>query len=153
MAYAENTSVSTDRSKSEIEKTLQRYGADQFMYGWNASQAIVSFQMQNRHIKFLLPMPDRNDPRFQKTPTGKKRTATQVEKEYEQACRQRWRALNLVIKAKLEAVESGITTFEDEFMAHIALPDGSTVGDFMRPQITQAYETRQMPNLLPMLKG
>ncbi len=153
MAYAESTSVSVESSKAEIERTLQRYGADQFMHGWTNYQAVVSFKMNERHIKFLLTLPDRNDAQFQKTPTGKKRTANQVEKEYEQACRQRWRALNLVIKAKLEAVAAGISAFEDEFMANIALPDGSTVGEFMRPQIAQAYETHNMPQLLPFFAG
>lgn len=33
MAYAENTSVSSEKSRAEIERTLQKYGADQFMYG------------------------------------------------------------------------------------------------------------------------
>lgn len=152
MAYAENTNISVEKSKAEIERTLQRYGADQFMYGWNDSQAIVSFHMNERYIKFLLPMPDRNDDQFLKTPTGKRRTAVQIEKEYEQACRQRWRALNLVIKAKLEAVEAGISEFEDEFMANITLPDGSTVGQFMRPQIAVAYDKGKMPPLLPILE-
>jgi len=36
-------------------------------------------------------------------------------------------------------------------MAHIVLPDGSTVGQFMRPQIESAYETGDMPNALPAL--
>jgi hypothetical protein len=34
--FAENTSVSAERSRAEIEKTLRRYGADQFMYGWES---------------------------------------------------------------------------------------------------------------------
>jgi hypothetical protein len=45
-------------------------------------------------------------------------------KAWKQAYHQRWRALALAIKA----VESGIATFEEEFLAHIALPNGSTVG-------------------------
>ena len=66
--------------------------------------------------------------------------------------RQKWRALALVIKAKLEAVESGIAVFEDEFMAYIVLPGGEeTVGDFMRPQIAEAYRIGAAPNMLPML--
>ena len=32
MAYAEATSVPVDRSKSEIERTLDRYGATHFAY-------------------------------------------------------------------------------------------------------------------------
>jgi len=57
-----------------------------------------------------------------------------------------------VIKAKLEAVEAGIAVFEDEFMANIVLPNGSTVSQFMLPQIAQAYESGNMPNMLPDLR-
>lgn len=151
MGYAENTSVSTEKSRGEIERTLQRYGADQFMYGWDQDKAVVGFRMHGRHIKFLLPMPDKNDKQFTKTPTGKERSETQAFKEWEQACRQKWRAMSLVIKAKLEAVEAGIAIFEDEFMANIVLPNGSTVSQFMLPQIEAAYETREMPKMLPDL--
>lgn len=152
MAYAENTSVSTEKSRAEIERTLQRYGAEQFMYGWDQDKAVIGFRMVGRQIKFLLPMPDKTDRRFTHTPTGKVRKETAAYNEWEQACRQKWRALSLVIKAKLEAVESGIAIFEDEFMANIVLPNGSTVSQFMLPQITQAYESGKMPKMLPDLR-
>ena len=147
--YAQSTSVSSEKSRAEIERTLARYGATGFLYGWNRGQAVVGFQMNERHIKFMLPMPDRDSDEFQKTPgRGQQRSEEAAQAAYEQAVRQRWRALALVIKAKLEAVESGITEFDDEFMAHIVLPDGQTVGQFMRPQIASAYETGDMPPLL-----
>ncbi len=151
-AYAENTTVSTDKSRAEIEKNLQHYGADQFMYGWDQERAMIAFRMKGKQIKFVLPMPDKNDTAFTKTPTGKPRNATAAHKEWEQACRARWRSLNLVIKAKLEAVETGIAIFEDEFMANIVLPNGSTVSQFMLPQINQAYEKGTMPKLLPPME-
>lgn len=72
---------------------------------------------------------------------------------WEQGCRQRWRALALVIKAKLEAVESGITTFEEEFLAHIVMPDGMTVGNHVRPTIQAWYSGGQMRPLLPPPSG
>lgn len=148
--YAENTSVTSEKSRAEIEKTLERYGADQFMYGWDQEAAVVGFRMQNRMVRFVLPMPSRADPQFTRTPArGYARTPEQVHAAWEQACRQRWRALALVVKAKLEAVESGITTFEDEFMAHIMLPSGETVGQWMKPQIELAYNSGTMPSLLP----
>ncbi len=147
--YAEDTSVSSARSRAEIEETLERYGADSFLYGSEARRALVAFRMNDRHIKFVLPMPDKADPSFAKTPTGKDRAQEAALKAWEQACRQRWRALALVIKAKLEAVESGITEFDDEFMAHIVLPNGQTVGSWAKPQIASAYETGDMPPLLP----
>jgi len=148
MAYAEKTSVSTEKSRAEIERTLLRYGADQFMYGWDQEKAIVGFRMSGRQIKFLLPMPDKD--KFKRTEKNRQlRTLEQQHKAWEQACRQKWRALSLVIKAKLEAVEAGIAIFEDEFMANIVLPNGSTVSDFMLPQIAAAYDSGTMPKLLP----
>lgn len=147
--YAEKTSVASERSRAEIEKTLSRYGASGFMYGWQQETAVVAFEMEGRRIRFDLPMPDRRDPEFTETPTGRERSPAQAEAAYDQAVRQRWRALALVIKAKLEAVESGITEFEEEFLAHIVLPGGETVGRWMLPQVAQAYETGKMPRLLP----
>ena len=119
--YAENTQVPADRSRAEIEKTLRS--------------------------SFFLIMPEIEQ--FKRTPTGRGRNANQTRIEHEKAQRQGWRALALVIKAKLEAIESGITTFDQEFLAHIQLPTGETVGDWMVPQVEHAYETGKMPRLLP----
>ena len=147
--YAEKTQVSSGKSRLEIEKTLTRYGATGFMYGWQADEAVVAFMMNDRHIKFTLPMPSHEDQTIALTPSGRERDHDAVEIMWEKACRQRWRALALAIKAKLEAVESGITLFEEEFLAHIVLPDGkTTVGSFMLPQIADAYKTGGMPKLL-----
>jgi hypothetical protein len=111
---------------------------------------MIAFRMEGRFIKMMLPLPRKDDPKFRKTPSGRmRRDDDSTYKAWEQACRQRWRALALVIKAKLEAVESGITTFEEEFLAHISLPGGGTVGDFMLPQVEVAYDTGKMPGLLP----
>lgn len=150
--YAANTEVSTEKSRGEIERTLSRYGASAFMYGWDADQAVIQFKADDRLVRFLLPLPDRNDPAFTRTPAGRyTRSPEDAEKAWEQACRVQWRALALVIKAKLEAVEAGITEFEDEFLAQIVLPSGETAGSWMRPQITEAYETGRMPSALPQL--
>jgi len=112
--------------------------------------------MNGRQIRFIIELPDKNDNKFWFTPEKRrKRSDTQAFAEWEKACRQRWRALALVIKAKLEAAESGITEFEDEFLAHILIPDGSgdtmTAGEFLRPQIDAAYETGTMPKMIPYL--
>jgi hypothetical protein len=147
--FAEKTAVASATSRVEIERTLARYGADGFMYGWADDSAVVAFRMSNRHIKFVLPLPDRQAREFTHTPErDTERSASKAEGAYEQAVRQRWRALALVIKAKLEAVESGITEFDDEFLAHIVLPDGKTVGQVMGPQIAIAYDSGKMPPLL-----
>lgn len=150
--YAAQTEVSSEKSRVEIERTLTRYGADGFMYGWQGAQALIAFRMNGRQIKFVLPMPDRNDAEFTTYQRGYQtiaRAPDAASKLWEQACRQRWRALALVVKAKLEAVECGISEFDDEFMANIVMPDGLTVGQWARPQISEMYLSGKMPPLLP----
>jgi hypothetical protein len=150
--YAAKTVVSSDRSMAEIEKTLMRYGASKFMYGRDVARIMVGFEMHDRRLRFVLPMPD--DSEFKHTPTGRvRRNSEAVHEQHEQAIRSRYRALLLSIKAKLESVESNIEEFEDAFMAQIVLPDGSTVGERMKPQIEAAYRDGQMPPLLPMKAG
>jgi hypothetical protein len=148
--YAADTTVRSEQSRMEIERTLKRYGATAFMYYEEAGRAAIAFRADGRMVKFLLPLPDPQARAFTHTPEkGLLRTPDKQADAYEQAIRQRWRALALVVKAKLEAVAAGISIFEDEFMANIVLQDGKTVGDFMRPQIALAYDNGGMPNLLP----
>lgn len=155
--YAERTEVPSARSRDEIERTLQRYGATAFAYGWQERDATIMFEIRTprglRRVRFRLPMPDRNSPEFTETPTGRSRSASAAAQEYDRATRQRWRALALVIKAKLEAVAAQISTVEEEFLAHICLPDGSTVGDWAAPQLAIAYEHGTMPALMPGSAG
>jgi hypothetical protein len=148
--YAEKTTVSVESSRMEIERTLQRYGADQFMYGWDGNQAIIQFTAHNRRVKFMLTLPEKTDRRFTHSARGIRTTEVAL-REWEQGCRQRWRALNLVIKAKLEAVAAGISEFEEEFLAHIIMPNGETVGEWMKPQVNKAYTTGKMPDMFPQL--
>lgn len=149
--FAANTTVSVEKSRSEIERTLERYGADQFSYGRDGTRgmSMIQFRANERVIRFVLTLPSRELEEFQYSSRGKRSDDTAL-KLWEQSCRQRWRALALCIKAKLEAVESDISEFEDEFLAHIVLPDGKTAGEFLRPQIEQAYSNGSMPSLLAL---
>lgn len=150
--FAEKTSVPVSKSKSEIEVILERYGAEQFMSGWNSESAVIGFTIridenQIRQIRFNLPMPGKLERRFTHHSKGM-RTVDAALKEWEQACRQRWRALALVIKAKLEAVECGISTIEDEFLAQIVMPDNRAVSQHVKEPIALAYRGGA-GNLLP----
>ncbi len=152
--YAKSTRVSVAKSKEEIERTLVRYGADQFLYGADHEEnfAIVGFRYEQRQIKMRLPMPERGEFfGLHHDSIGREyyRSEDAAEKLYEKAQRQRWRALTLVIKAKLEAIESGIATFEDEFLAYTVLPGGQTVGEWAAPQLDKAMSNGKVPKLLP----
>jgi hypothetical protein len=45
MAYAVRTKVPIERTKTEIETTLKRYGADRFAYFSQADKAMILFEM------------------------------------------------------------------------------------------------------------
>jgi len=66
----------------------------------------------------------------------------------------RTRELNIVhrilfnhLKAKFIAIQTGLTEFEEEFMAHLLITDNkgnsSTIGDLMLPQYKKAIENGQ----------
>jgi hypothetical protein len=146
--YAEDTAVSSDRSISEIRATLRRYGAGGFTFGEQGQRALVGFEMSGKLVRFELRFPDPSGPSFTRTPTGKTRTETAAREAWEQAIRQSWRALALVVKAKLEAVAAGIATFEEEFLAYLVLPGGQTVGARALPEVEAAYRSGAAPRLL-----
>jgi hypothetical protein len=148
--YAADTNVSVDRTRTEIERTLVRYGATAFAYGWNGDRQVIQFAAHDRQIRFELPLPARSERRFTHTPTGKARHGDDAAKHWEQGCRQRWRALLLIIKAKLEAIESGVSTFEDEWLSWTVMPDNLTVGQHALPAVAQAYETGEVAPLLAL---
>lgn len=150
MTYAKDTSVSTSQSEGDIKKAVIRAGATAFMSGQTNTDAMIAFELRARRITFRMPLPDRQSKEFTMTPEKRRtRTADAASAAWEQACRSRWRALYLCIKAKLESVESGIETFEDAFLAHIQMPDGQTVAEHVRPRIAAAYESGSMQPLLP----
>lgn len=152
MRYAARTVVGADKSRAEIERILLKYNATGFLYGWNENRAVIGFHMCKRQIKFVLQMPDRRDEAFWTTPGRRQRRKEgQAHAAWEQATRQRWRALALAIKAKLEAVEAGIASFDQEFLPYVVLPGGETVSEFMLPQIESAYMTGKIPKMLPAL--
>ena len=43
-----------------------------------------------------------------------------------------------MVKAKLEAIDSGIATFEDEWLAYLVTSSGKTVGEQLAPQLAEA---------------
>lgn len=149
MRYAKDTEVSADRTRAEIEKTLIRYGATSFLYGSETAGAVIMFEFQKRQVRFLLKLASRDS--FYQSPTGRSRTQSSAEAAYDKAVRQKWRALLLIIKGRLEGIESDIESFERAFMSYIMLPNGQTVADWLQPQIKEALETGRMPKMIPQL--
>lgn len=143
--YAAETEVPVSRSRAAIEELLREHGATKFASGWSETHDTLQFELHGRVIRFMLPRPDRNDSKFtqwSKQQAWRKATAQMVQSRIEQADRQRWRALYLVIRAKIEAVEAGIAIFEQEFLAFIVLPNDLTIGDALVPQLQAGAQLR-----------
>lgn len=148
MSYARGTTVRAERTATEIENLLRRHGCDQFMRGWQATEAIIGFRIRTLQVRIVVPMPDPTDSAFTMTPSGRERSEAQVEQLVDAEVRRRWRALLLVIKAKLEAIDSGIATLEQEFLSYVLLHDGTTLGDRVLPQLEAIATSGKLPKLL-----
>jgi hypothetical protein len=148
--YAQNTNVSIESSQQEVQKILRKYGADRFGTMEDRKAAYLMFEYQGLMIQITVPMPDKKE--FKTTEKGRVRKANQAQEAYHQAVRQRWRALVLAVKAKLEAVETGISTLEKEFMAFIMLPNGKSIGDTLIPDLKHIAESGKMPKMLGMIQ-
>jgi hypothetical protein len=115
--FANRTKVPIDQTRAEIERVVKKYGAKGFVSGWQGSTARIEFLIADRHIRLSVTVPSS-----------------------EQEARQKWRALLLVLKAKLESVDAKIATFEQAFFADIVMPDtGLTVWETAREPLNLAY--------------
>lgn len=146
--YAAGTDVSVERTEREIRATLTRYGADEIILGWSTEAAMIGFSVHGHRVRFRLPLPQASAFTHTNHRYPRPRTSAQVREAHEAAIRQRWRALLLTIKAKLESVESGIETFEEAFLAHLMLPGGETVGEYLGPEIDRIVQGGDVPSLV-----
>ena len=133
--YAKNTTVPVARSKQKIEELLESYGIEESFLGRSPRGDGIGFKYNGKVYKMSVPLPKRDD--------------FNTENQYQQAIRQRWRILYMSMKMKFEEIEAGVISFEDQFLAQMSLPDGTTVADFMKlPENRERPEKTKMPKLL-----
>jgi hypothetical protein len=140
MAYAEGTTVAVDKSISEIIGLVKRAGAVRIGQVEEPESFTIQFFLADRMIKFRVPLPSIDDmPKV----NGRREMLTDAKRRelLDQRRRQRARALLLVIKAKLESVESKVETFEQAFLANVVLADGATVFERVSEPIALEYRT------------
>lgn len=146
MAYASKTEVPVSKTQSEIKDLLMRAGAVKYMTLDDLHSSAIAFELRGRRIRFTLPHPDRRSEAIKYSGKNRSgmwvlRTGQQQNAAYEQDLRSRWRALWLCIKAKLEAIEREISTFEEEFLAHIITGNGKTIGERLLPELSSMSHT------------
>lgn len=144
----EDTTVSADRSKAEIRELLLRYGATQFGIVEEATRALVGFQANGRLVRLEVLLPDAQTAALTKAGKYVRAGTAAARSLHDQEERRLWRAVRAWIFAQLEAVESGIRTFEDVWLADTVLPDGKRFADWAEPQIEQQVRAGRMPSML-----
>lgn len=94
--FASKTSVSPNQSLTDIQNVLDRYGCKNFAFGRQDDRVMVMFEMYKRQVRFIARLRDEKDREFTHTPsTNKPRSPQSAQDAYDQAIRQRWRALLL----------------------------------------------------------
>jgi len=138
MSYAETTTVPFERSVSEIVTLIKAHGAAQIGQFEGDDAFTIWFTLADRMIRFGLPIPALAEmPQYD----GRRRALTKDQRlaKLAQARKSRGRALLLVIKAKLESVESGIETVEQAFLANVVMAGGRTVYEHIAEPIALQY--------------
>ncbi|WP_026532527.1 hypothetical protein [Arthrobacter sp. H41] len=124
--YVRGASASSADSRAEIVGLLSRHGASGVRCISEQRRTTIVFSSGDRQFRLLLTgpagFPDETDD------SGR-----------EKAARRRWHTLALLVKAKLEAVNADIVTFEEEFLAYTVLPNGRTVFENTQQAISRAY--------------
>lgn len=145
--------MSPEKSRAELETLLRKAGATGFVSGWDDERGLdaITCRIHGRMLRFVISRPDPAD--FATTDAGYTRGVKAQRTAATAEHRRRWRAQVLIAKAKLEMIGSGLSTIDAEFMAHLLLPDGRTMGETMIPQIEDMYETGDPPRLLLLGSG
>lgn len=151
--FADASKVPVHQTRAEIERLVIKYGATGFGSSWSGTRATIQFSMRKRMIRFAIDLPSQDEERFRYVRVNissrlVRRSPAHAQSAWEQACRTIWRCLLLVIKAKLEAAEMNILTFEESFLSEIVMPGtGKTVWETVREPIALSYENHPVPLL------
>jgi len=141
--YAHNTVVDAAKSRMDIERTLKRFGASGFAFAIMGDRATLFFEARNKRIRFNLPEPKATLKLYHVNYPNDK----QVEAEE----RRLWRSLFMAIKSKLDVVESGISSFETEFLPYMELTDGRTFAEAAQdPTFAERLSASARPSLLAL---
>lgn len=117
--YAQNTDVPVERSRAEIDRLLTKHGATSTGILVDGDLAVVHFVIKGARYRLDVPLPSAAD-----LEAGRRSRRGLT---LEQLRRERWRAVVLLLKSKLEVARLGITTIEREFLSDLVLPNGATV--------------------------
>jgi hypothetical protein len=119
--YIRGASVTCSASQIEIQAMLAASGATGIRIASEHGKTRITFRSGAHHFLLALPAASSDLPHAQ------------------EAARRGWRQLAALVQAKLDAVNVGIATFDEEFLAYMVMPGGATVFQAVAPGIAAAY--------------
>lgn len=154
--FAEGTTVGAGSTKGQIEDILMSNGCTRYGSMADAITATIMFEYEGIGYRMSIALPDPQDKEFTEyTSRGTlyARAENVAQELYIKELNRRWRAMFAVIKAKLIAVNEGITDFPKEFLAHAVLAGGRTFGEHYIPEMKAAAIEGRMPGIMALPGG
>jgi hypothetical protein len=156
-SYASGTTVTATRTEAEIKDLLASRGVEKIITASQPGEYTMMFEYQGVPHKMRLPLPDPSEERFTsyfRSGVRYSRTEAASRELFDAEINRRWRALGAVVKAKIVAVEEGITTMDAMFVGEAMTNTGRTVAEEFGPQIRALAGTGRLPALeLPYRAG
>ncbi|GAB2753325.1 hypothetical protein [Sinomonas soli] len=129
--YIRGASVTCSASQAEIQTMLAAAGATGIRFASERGKTRITFRSGGHHFLLALPAAMSDLPHAQ------------------EGARRGWRQLSALVQAKLDAVDAGITTFDEEFLAYMVMPGGATVFQAVAPGVAAAYAAAAPPPAVP----
>lgn len=140
------TSISAEKSASEVSSVLAQAGAEQVMINYDQGQAVgLSFVLDVRGKRLGFRLPVRTESLFEIL-NRKRSTRTRHVKardDREQANRVAWRQILMWVKAQLAIIQTGMVQPAEVFMPYLVMNSESG------PTMFEAFAEKQ--KLLPVL--
>lgn len=123
--YAEGTTVAAERSQAEMAALLRAHGVERqgWMQGPEGDE--LMFELGGHRFRFQILRPTIAEIRRLYPNAYDERAKMDAE------WRRRWRANVLLLKAKLEFIDSGDTTLERELLPYMLTEGGQTIAELI----------------------
>lgn len=126
--YAWGTKVPIEKSRAELMVLLAKHGVEDMATTHSAVRGdAVRFRIGERWFELAVARPS-----FEDVKVDYARVAGSWDDNRDAEWRRRWRAQLMLLKMKLEFIETGESTVEAELMSHMLLRDGQTMAEAVR---------------------
>lgn len=125
--YAKGTEVSVGRTRDEIERILERFGASRQAWMRDDEKGVttIAFIRERKTYKFSIKIPSLSE--FMETPSRRfERSEADAKRVQDAEMRRRFRSLANYIKALLDAIDTGIIQLEEALLPYLVLSQGRT---------------------------